>query len=301
MAAPGTPLSILNPRPLRLPGPSLLHQLVRQRSRDGHTPAIDYLAPDGRRTTWSYEQLHWSSDALAAAIVARRPDGEQASFIIPVLLPQCPELYISLLAILKAGGAFCPLNLDAPPDRISFILQDISAELVLTTRELAPRLATNEGITVLVVDGQQHLQQEGATRTTAAPRAPPTPDNLAYVMYTSGSTGTPKGVGISHGAATQSLLAHERHIPVFARFLQFAAPTFDVSVFEIFFPLVRGATLVCCGRAEMLDDLPAVLGKMEVDACELTPDRSGRSAQNTRERPGPASAVDHRRDVGPSP
>ncbi|KAJ4160312.1 non-ribosomal peptide synthetase nps2 [Fusarium falciforme] len=94
-------------------------------------------------------------------------------------------------------------------------------------------------------------------------------------MYTSGSTGTPKGVGISHDAATQALLAHDRHIPSFSRFLQFAAPTFDVSVFEIFFPLFRGVTLVTVRRVEMLNDLPAVLRRMDVDACELTPTVAG--------------------------
>ncbi|SPO04726.1 related to non-ribosomal peptide synthetase [Cephalotrichum gorgonifer] len=116
-----------------------------------------------------------------------------------------------------------------------------------------------------------------------------TPDSdlkLAYVMYTSGSTGTPKGVGISHRAATQSLLAHDRHIPSFSRFLQFAAPTFDVSVFEIFFPLFRGATLVCCNRDEMLDDLPGVLWKLEVDACELTPSVAGSLLRKRENAPG---------------
>ncbi|ROT43822.1 N-(5-amino-5-carboxypentanoyl)-L-cysteinyl-D-valine synthase [Sodiomyces alkalinus F11] len=90
-------------------------------------------------------------------------------------------------------------------------------------------------------------------------------------MYTSGSTGTPKGVGIPHGAATQSLLAHDRHIPGFQRFLQFASPTFDVSVFEVFFPLFRGCTIVSCDRATMLDDLPGIMRRLNVDACELTP------------------------------
>ncbi|KFY70244.1 hypothetical protein V498_10378, partial [Pseudogymnoascus sp. VKM F-4517 (FW-2822)] len=90
-------------------------------------------------------------------------------------------------------------------------------------------------------------------------------------MYTSGSTGLPKGVGVSHRAATQSLLAHEALIPRFSRFLQFAAPSFDVSVFEIFFPLARGATLIACHRERLLNDLPGTINLLSVDACELTP------------------------------
>ena len=112
------------------------------------------------------------------------------------------------------------------------------------------------------------------------------PSKLAYVMYTSGSTGTPKGVGISHRAATQSLLSHDRHIPLFRRFLQFAAPTFDVSVFEIFFPFFRGATLVCCNREEMLDDLPGILRELQVDACELTPSVAGSLLRKRENAPG---------------
>lgn len=97
------------------------------------------------------------------------------------------------------------------------------------------------------------------------------PNDLAYVMYTSGSTGLPKAVCISHQAVTQSLLAHDRHIPTFSRFLQFANPTFDVSVFEIFFPWFRGCTLVSCERGRLLADLPAVIIDMKVDAAEFTP------------------------------
>ncbi|KFZ20121.1 hypothetical protein V502_03344, partial [Pseudogymnoascus sp. VKM F-4520 (FW-2644)] len=98
-----------------------------------------------------------------------------------------------------------------------------------------------------------------------------TTSSLAYVMYTSGSTGLPKGVGVSHRAATQSLLAHEVLIPPFSRFLQFAAPSFDVSVFEIFFPLARGCTLIACHRERLLNDLPGTINAMAVDGCELTP------------------------------
>jgi non-ribosomal peptide synthetase component F len=94
-------------------------------------------------------------------------------------------------------------------------------------------------------------------------------------MYTSGSTGTPKGVAIPHLAATQALLAHDGNIPAFTRFLQFASPTFDVSVFEIFFPLFRGCTLISARRQDMLDELTHVMRQMRVDACELTPTVAG--------------------------
>ena len=273
-------LSILNHPPVRNAGPSLLHHLVHAFSEDGPC-AIDYLALDGARTTLSYGQLQASSDALASRISsARRQPGEH--FIAPVLIAQSPALYVAMLAVLKAGGAFCPINLDIPAERAKFILDDVSAEIVLTTSDLVSRIPSggNER-TVLVVDTKYDVQQPAGSELRVA-----SPTDLAYVMYTSGSTGTPKGVGISHDAATQSLLGHEKFIPPFSRFLQFAAPTFDVSVFEIFFPLFRGATLVCCDRAAMLNDLPAVINSLDVDACELTPTVAGSLLRTRSHAPG---------------
>ncbi|PSR82681.1 non-ribosomal peptide synthetase, partial [Coniella lustricola] len=279
-------LSVLNPNPQRMPGPALLHRLIKD-DAPHDIPAIDYRDADGTRHSVTYAELHRQADRLALSILKVLPnDRQDGQLIVPLLLPQCPELYISQLAILKAGGAFCPLNLDAPPERIRFIFGDVAARVVITSRSLQSKInALESDVALVVVDDQDEpfqddLEQQEHTTTIQETK----PGNLAYVMYTSGSTGTPKGVGISHDAATQALLAHDRYIPHFSRFLQFAAPTFDVSVFEIFFPLLRGATLVSCHRATMLNDLPAALRDLKVDACELTPTVAGsllRSRENT--------------------
>ncbi|KAJ4405551.1 hypothetical protein N0V85_004655 [Neurospora sp. IMI 360204] len=282
---PDVALSIANHPATRLPGPSLLHHLVQHRSetQDDDALAIDYLALDGSRVSLSYHELHRRSDALAARIssLAGPVTDDSTQLIVPVLIPQCPDLYIAQLAILKAGGAFCPLNLDIPLERAKFILNEVSAALVITTPELAERVPEDEtGKRVLI------FTDEVFTSTETVEHRQPTPTNLAYVMYTSGSTGTPKGVPITHDAATQSLLAHDRHIPEFSRFLQFAAPTFDVSVFEIFFPLFRGKTLVSCNRSAMLNDLPGVINELEIDACELTPSVAGSLLRKRKNAPG---------------
>lgn len=283
MASPAPSLSILNPNPKRLHGPSLLHHLVSESSTPGH--ALDYRAPDGSRTRLSYPELHSQAGRLAWRIEDALANCQGlGQIVVPLLLPQSPLLYISQLAVLRAGAAFCPLNLDAPPERVRFIVGDVQAKLIVTSMALRPQVDfLGPDVIVLVVDGDDAQDEQrhhsGASRET-------TPDSLAYVMYTSGSTGTPKGVGISHSAATQALLAHDRHIPPFSRFLQFAAPTFDVSVFEIFFPLFRGATLVSCSRADLLNDLPAVLRSMHVDACELTPTVAGSLLRSRDNAPG---------------
>lgn len=291
-------LSAVNTEPKRLPGPELLHELVSH-VKSSREPAIDGVLIDGSGVTLSYTQFHAASDALAGSIqqYLGGPPPTEAGHIVPVLLRQSPDLYVSQLAILKAGAAFCPLNLDAPPERVRFILDDVGARVIVTTKDLDPRLPRDlGGVKVLVLDEPQSCtgnginggMSESSHSYTSSRHATPfvDPSKLAYVMYTSGSTGTPKGVGISHRAATQSLLAHDRHVPIFRRFLQFAAPTFDVSVFEIFFPLFRGATLVCCNREEMLDDLPGVLQKLDVDACELTPSVAGSLLRKRENAPG---------------
>ncbi|KLU86075.1 gramicidin S synthetase 1 [Magnaporthiopsis poae ATCC 64411] len=274
-----TALSILNPTPTRFPGPTLLHHLLRLELRQNDT-AVHYLSSSWAKTSLTYGDLHCQAEALASRISSalhRDPGREKlqsgsSQLIIPILVPQCPDLYVSLLAVLKAGGAFCPLNLDAPPDRVKFVLQDISARIVLTTTDLSHKIPSEgSNVSIITVDAPQESGSNDEACPALTTRRDACASDLAYVMYTSGSTGTPKGVGISHDAATQSLLAHDQHIPSFRRFLQFAAPTFDVSVFEIFFPLFRGTTLVCADRRLMLDDLPAVLREMAVDGCELTP------------------------------
>ncbi|XXG96233.1 hypothetical protein Hte_002514 [Hypoxylon texense] len=281
-------LSILNACPRHVPGPRLLHELVAPSSRSA-LPAIDYRLGAGKSTSISYTELHCLADALAVrmskVLSSLASVDLREQLVIPILIPQSPALYIGLLAILKLGAAFCPLILGTPRDRLDFILRDVGAKLVLVNSEAQSELPADDGLyKILLIDQQADVLTSDTVRSL--PFKAPEDTDLAYVMYTSGSTGTPKGVGISHLAVTQSLLAHDRHIPTFTRFLQFAAPTFDVSVFEIFFPLFRGSTLVCCSRAEMLTDLPGVLRDMQVDACELTPSVAGSLLKRRSNVPG---------------
>lgn len=211
-------LSILNQRPSVLSGPDLLHELVRPFDHDA--TAIDFLEYGSKRRQFSYKNLHSLSDALAGRITERLAKLESASPVIPVFLPQSPELYIVLLAILKAGKAFCPLNLDTPTQRLKFILDDISADVLITSSILDERIRAAINIDVVSVDSELCNRED---RSKIDLRRPNTTD-LAYVLYTSGSTGKPKAVSVTHHAVTQSLLAHNRHIPDFTRFLQFAAP-----------------------------------------------------------------------------
>lgn len=274
-------LSVSNSPPVTLPGPQLLHKLALGSAHEPK-PAIEFLSSDGDTSRLSYHSLDRLSSKLAAKIVtvSVTDRSELQRMVVPVLLPQSMDLYITWLAILKAGGAFCPLNIDAPPDRIEFILQDVAASVLVTQAGLKARVPQNERLTVITVD-----EIETDREDIPGPLQEISPSDLAYVMYTSGSTGRPKGVGITHLAATQSLLAHNDLIPCFNRFLQFASPTFDVSVFEVFFPLMRGATLIGCEREHMLLDLGHVMTEMNIDAAELTPTVAGELLRNRAAAP----------------
>lgn len=275
-------LSILNATPSRIEGPSLLHQLVA-RDDDGDAIAIDYLGLDGVSKQVTYTDLHRRSDLLATrlrSILNAATTGNEHC-IVPIYMPQCPALYISQLAVLKAGGAFCPLSLDVPEERLRFILSDVGARLLLTTEELEQSLPNLQDVEILPIGKSSVDAVEHTTLPNQILSSSP-----AYIMYTSGSTGLPKAVVISHSAATQALLAHERHIPSFSRFLQFASPTFDVSVFEIFFPLFRGRTLVSGDRRQLLSDLPNFVNRMKVDAAELTPSVASSLLQGRQSVPG---------------
>ncbi|KAI3109232.1 hypothetical protein CBS147333_5862 [Penicillium roqueforti] len=262
-------LAISNASPSTLPGPRLLHELaLRELNNSNH--AIEFLKADGNVQCLSYHDLDRLSSELASKIARASTTSPGLQKVVPVLLPQSVELYISWLAILKAGAAFCPLNTDAPTDRIEFILQDVAASVVVTNDALVTRIPLKEHISILTVDD---LQTNADITEPCAENS--TSTDLAYVMYTSGSTGRPKGVGVSHLAATQSLLAHDDLIPPFKRFLQFASPTFDVSVFEVFFPMMRGSTLIGSERENMLLDISHVMTTMRVDAAELTPTVAG--------------------------
>ena len=267
-------LSVKNYPPRLKQGPQFLHQLIH----DGHSvsnDAVEFLLEDGSSNSYSYDALHRRSNSFAAVIQnILFPQLDKKSSkqpIIPILMPQSPELYIAILAILKAGAAFCPLDLDIPGDRLRYIVADVDAPLVVTDKSSASKFSRDDGRVILLAEEYNMLRKLDDITLSRLSCA----DSLAYVMYTSGSTGTPKGVCVSHSAVIQSLLAHDKEIPCFDRFLQFAAPAFDVFVFEMFVPLFRGKTLVGCHRNAMLGDLTSVMTRMNVDAAELTPTVAG--------------------------
>lgn len=209
-----------------LPDTTLTELIEAQFAATPDAPALTF-----RDETLTYAELDRRSAALAAHL---RQSGAGGDKIVAVALERSLELPIALLAILRAGAAYLPLDPEHPPERLARILDMAKPVAVLTSADLAGLF--HDAPLILTSD----WPQEG--RATAQPA----PNDLAYVIYTSGSTGTPKGVMIEHQAVVNRLLWMTAHYGVNAtdRILQKTPASFDVSVWEFFLPLITGAELV---------------------------------------------------------
>ncbi|HEX5724767.1 MAG TPA: amino acid adenylation domain-containing protein, partial [Longimicrobiaceae bacterium] len=181
------------------------------------------------------------------------------------------EMVVALLAVLKAGGAYVPLDPEYPEERLSYMLRDSAPVVLLTQRSLSGRF-DGSGVPIEVLDGD-------ASAWTGQPGSNPgrgalTPENLAYVIYTSGSTGQPKGVMNRHRGVINLLAWGERHWELEAgdALLQRTSLSFDVSVRELFSPLLVGARLVIVrpGGQREVDYLVEVVRRQEVSTMVLT-------------------------------
>ncbi len=188
----------------------------------------------------SYGALEARANRLARRLIGL---GVGPETVVGLALERSAELVVAMLAVLKAGGCYLPLDAGHPPARLAFLLADAGAALVLTSTALAPRLP--EDLPALRLD-------EAAPDLSPAPiaaderRAPLRPDHLAYIIYTSGSTGTPKGVGISHRSLTNKIITLGRRFGVGPGFgyALLANPVFDPSVEQIAVPLAHGGRVV---------------------------------------------------------
>lgn len=214
-----------------LPQTTLVELLQQGMDRDPHAPALVF-----GDTTLDYATLEARSFALAAQL---RAMAVGPGSVVAVALPRSLELVIALVAVLRAGAAYLPLDLAHPDERLARILASAQPACVLAAAEVSARM---DGVPVLAPDQWTAL-------SFAAPWADPAPSDAAYVIYTSGSTGEPKGVVIEHRAIVNRLLWMREHYGVRSddRVLQKTPATFDVSVWEFFLPLLCGATLVVAG------------------------------------------------------
>ncbi|MQA07681.1 MAG: amino acid adenylation domain-containing protein [Pseudonocardiaceae bacterium] len=203
----------------------------------------DAVAVVCEREQLSYAELNAEANRLARLLMSR---GVAAEDVVAVALPRSARLVVALLAVLKAGAAYLPLDLDHPADRLEFMLTDSGVRLILTTAELAGELPEQPALDRVSLD-DEHVVGELATLDGAdPPREPIGLDQAAYVIYTSGSTGRPKGVVVTHdGVGSLVATAIDRlGVHPGSRVLQFASVGFDVAVWDLCMSLCVGGRVV---------------------------------------------------------
>ncbi|WCD97564.1 amino acid adenylation domain-containing protein [Streptomyces sp. HUAS 31] len=192
-----------------------------------------------------YGELNAEANRLARLLLGR---GIGPGDLVALALPRSARTVVALLAVLKTGAAYLPVDPDYPAERIAYMLQDAAPAEVLSVAEAAGRLP---GVSPLVLDAPATLAELGAlpaTDVTDADRTRPlTARDTAYVIYTSGSTGRPKGVAVPHAGAANLVanLRAEMGAGPWTRVLQFASFSFDATVWELSASLYSGGTLVC--------------------------------------------------------
>jgi amino acid adenylation domain-containing protein len=222
--------------------PPLVHEAVAEQARR----APEATALVGGTVRLTYREIDERASRLAHRL--RSLDIRQGA-VVGVLLERSPELVVSLLAVLKAGAAYLPLDPAYPRQRLEWMLADSGAAALVTREALALRLPSHPPALVCIGSETASSAGDGATPSAAAVCR----EDLAYVVYTSGSTGRPKGVLVPHGALAHHGAAVRLRYALTAadRVLQFASPSFDVAAEEVFATLASGATLVL-----RLDALP---------------------------------------------
>ncbi|MCH8619393.1 non-ribosomal peptide synthetase [Undibacterium sp. TS12] len=212
-----------------------LHRLFELQA--ARTPG--QIAIESHGETISYAVLNARSNQLARHL---REQGIGADALVGICLDRSANMIVSLLAVLKAGAAYLPLDPAYPSARLSAILSDASPKILISQKESGARITHPDTPTFYIDQDQSQLHSYSSDNL-------PTgciPENLAYAIYTSGSTGKPKGVLITHANVTQHANTHIKTCGLTTDdvVLQFASLAFDASVEEIFPPLLTGAKIV---------------------------------------------------------
>ena len=227
-------LEELNDRSRTFPQTRSIHQLFAEQV--AATPEAVALEFDNQRLT--YAELNERANQLAGYLISR---GVGTENVVGIMMERSPDMIVSLLGVLKAGGAYLPLDPEYPQERLGFMLEDAAVRTVLTQSQLFSRLPQNEADVICLDDTWTRISNSSKEN----PESRVSPDNLAYITYTSGSTGHPKGVQVVHRGVVRLVKGNDyAHLGPNEVCLQFAPLAFDASTFEIWGTLLNGGRLV---------------------------------------------------------
>ncbi|MEU8824340.1 amino acid adenylation domain-containing protein [Streptomyces sp. NPDC048636] len=227
------------------PGALLPELFQTQAARTPDAPALAEGA-----LTYRYAELNTRANRLAHELIARGAGPER---VVAVVLPRSADLVVALLAVVKSGAAYLPVDPDHPAERIAFMLADADPALVLTAPSAA--VAVPDGLPVLDVSRAGSTVERDPS--DADRRAPLAADHPAYVIYTSGSTGRPKGVVVAHRSVAVYLDDARQRYPSVARSALLHSPvSFDLTVTALYAPLISGGQVRITALEEPGDGAP---------------------------------------------
>ena len=221
-----------------------LHELLEARARS--CPDAIAVECDGQSLT--YGELDARANQLARVL---RQSGVQSESLVGICLDRSAQMMVALLGILKAGGAYVPLDPAHPAERVHYALQDANLQILLTQRSIMQSLPLGDCKPICLDADWTVLRDTDSSRVEAAVAA----DSLAYVIYTSGSTGKPKGVEVEHRNVVNLLRSMQQSPGLNSNdtLLAVATLSFDMSVPDMFLPLLVGARLVLASRETARD------------------------------------------------
>ncbi|QDG60834.1 amino acid adenylation domain-containing protein [Pseudomonas sp. NIBRBAC000502773] len=238
------------------------HLIEAQAAQTPDAPALVFAAQ-----RLDYAELNRRANRLAHRLIRA---GVGPDVLVGLVVERSVEMVVGLLAVLKAGGAYVPMDPDYPRERLAYMLEDSGVKLLLTQSHLLQQLPIAEGVECLVL-GESAFEGYPDTNPDIVLDA----ENLAYVIYTSGSTGQPKGAGNRHSALANRLCWMQEAYALSASdtVLQKTPFSFDVSVWEFFWPLMTGARLVVAAPGDHRDParLVALINAEHVTTLHFVP------------------------------
>ncbi len=231
-----------------------------------HNPNVVALSFDGRELT--YEELNKKSNQLANFLIDL---GIADNDLVGISTLRSIEMVIGVLAVMKAGGAYLPLDPTYPSDRLEFMVSDSHISYLLSQRVLETQIPKSNARIIWLDADWDKISEFPDTQ----PDVKVSPDDLAYVIYTSGSTGKPKGTLLNHRGLSNLTGAQKTafNVRIGSKILQFSPYSFDASVWEMFMALANGATL-CIVKQEILsspDDLFTAIEQEKITNITLPP------------------------------
>lgn len=266
----------------KVPAAGLVHDLFAKQATA--TPTAVAVRYYDRELT--YDQLNRRANQLAHYLQAQGIGPEKRT---AVFIERSLDMAVAALAVLKAGGAYLPVDTTYPPERVAYMLADADVTLVLTHMETAQKLP---GIAAPIV-ALDMVWPEVDAYPDNNPETAVQPENAAYIIYTSGSTGKPKGVIVTHRGLPNLAQVQRRGFAITpeSRVLQFAAFGFDASVSEMFVTWLSGAALILADAADLLPGagLRQLIASQQVSVITLPP--SALAVMEPKEYPSLKSVI----------